>query len=214
MAPKTEKRYMIWVVYRFLGHKMTSNEKSLNYKVIDLVESYNFYINFIFIRVHTKKIWFFKRTGSYRISHGVCRRYITRTCKRRTTQWLEHCSTSNRRIVWHLNPNAMWYGGSSIVLQNLKLVKYFWKNRKKIHILRSIGLKSSTNIGEAMLLKVWIGPLISAHSDTKLGFLPAYISNEKTKYLIIKRKIDSAKVRQKKNFETARALVDTSTLVH
>jgi hypothetical protein len=60
MAPRTEKRYTIWVVYRFLGHKMTSNEKSLNYKVIDLVESYNFYINFIFIRVHTKNYDFLK----------------------------------------------------------------------------------------------------------------------------------------------------------
>jgi hypothetical protein len=142
MAPKTEKRYMIWVVYRFLGHKMTSNEKSLNYKVIDLVESYNFYINFIFIRVHTKNYDFLKELNPTAISHGVCRRYITRTCKRRTTQRLEHCSTSNRRIVWHLNPNTMWYGGSSIVLQNLKLVIYFWKKRKKIHILRSMGLKS------------------------------------------------------------------------
>jgi hypothetical protein len=38
-----------WVIYRFLAHKMTLNEKSLNYKVIHLVESYNFHINFIFI---------------------------------------------------------------------------------------------------------------------------------------------------------------------
>jgi hypothetical protein len=35
---------------------MTSNEKSLNYKVIDLIESYNFHINFTFIRIHTKKV--------------------------------------------------------------------------------------------------------------------------------------------------------------
>jgi hypothetical protein len=35
---------------------MTLNEKSLNYKVVDIVKSYNFRINFISIRVHTKKL--------------------------------------------------------------------------------------------------------------------------------------------------------------
>jgi hypothetical protein len=35
---------------------MTLNEKSLNYKVVDLVESYNFRIKFILIRVQTKKL--------------------------------------------------------------------------------------------------------------------------------------------------------------
>jgi hypothetical protein len=39
---------------------MISNKKCLNYKVVDLVESYNFHINFIPIRVHTKKLRFFR----------------------------------------------------------------------------------------------------------------------------------------------------------
>jgi hypothetical protein len=39
---------------------MTSNEKSLNYKVVDLVESYKFHINFISIEVHTKSYDFLK----------------------------------------------------------------------------------------------------------------------------------------------------------
>jgi hypothetical protein len=38
----------------FLSTKMISNEKSLNYKVVDLVKSYKFRINFVSIRVHTK----------------------------------------------------------------------------------------------------------------------------------------------------------------
>jgi hypothetical protein len=38
---------------------MISNEKSLNYKVVDLDESYNLYIKFIFIQVHTKKVLIF-----------------------------------------------------------------------------------------------------------------------------------------------------------
>jgi hypothetical protein len=33
---------------------MISNEKHLNYKVVDLAELYNFHIKFIFIRVHNK----------------------------------------------------------------------------------------------------------------------------------------------------------------
>jgi hypothetical protein len=36
-----------------LSVKMTSIEKNLNYKFVDLVESYNFHINFISIRVRT-----------------------------------------------------------------------------------------------------------------------------------------------------------------
>jgi hypothetical protein len=40
---------------------MTLNEKSLNYKVIDLVESYNFHINFISIQVHKKVKIFLKK---------------------------------------------------------------------------------------------------------------------------------------------------------
>jgi hypothetical protein len=34
--------------------KMTPNEKSLNYKVVDLIESYKFCIKFNSIRVHKK----------------------------------------------------------------------------------------------------------------------------------------------------------------
>ena len=34
---------------------MTSNENTQNYKVVDLVESYNFHIKIIFIRVRMKK---------------------------------------------------------------------------------------------------------------------------------------------------------------
>jgi hypothetical protein len=33
----------------YLSHKMTSNKKKLNYKVTDLVESYNFHIKCVFI---------------------------------------------------------------------------------------------------------------------------------------------------------------------
>jgi hypothetical protein len=46
---------------------MTSNGKTLNYKVVDLVETYNFRIKFISIRVQTKKLQIFeKRVDPYR----------------------------------------------------------------------------------------------------------------------------------------------------
>ena len=37
---------------------MISNKNFINYKVLDLVELYNFDINFIFIRLHLKKYEF------------------------------------------------------------------------------------------------------------------------------------------------------------
>jgi hypothetical protein len=40
--------------------KMTSNGKTLNYKVVDLIESYNFHIKFTSIRVQTKNYKFLK----------------------------------------------------------------------------------------------------------------------------------------------------------
>jgi hypothetical protein len=39
---------------------MTSNGKTLNYKIVDLVESYNFHIKFTSIRAHAKKLQFFE----------------------------------------------------------------------------------------------------------------------------------------------------------
>jgi hypothetical protein len=58
--------------------KMTSNGKTLNYKVVDLVESYNFHIKFTSIRVQTKKIKFFvNRLDPNAVAHGSSRRYST-----------------------------------------------------------------------------------------------------------------------------------------
>jgi hypothetical protein len=43
---------------RVVSHTVLKNHNltSLNYKVIDIIESYSFHINFISIRVHTKKL--------------------------------------------------------------------------------------------------------------------------------------------------------------
>jgi hypothetical protein len=44
----------------YLSLKMSLNEKGLNYKVIDLIESYKFHIKFISIRVHKQSYDFLK----------------------------------------------------------------------------------------------------------------------------------------------------------
>ena len=54
---------------------MTSNEKTQNYKVVDLVESYNFHIKNIFIRVPMKKYNFSKIRPCHAGGGGVTRLY-------------------------------------------------------------------------------------------------------------------------------------------
>ena len=52
--------YASEILYYFLSILSSLNEKTQNYKVVDLIESYNFYINFIFIRRRIEELWFFK----------------------------------------------------------------------------------------------------------------------------------------------------------
>jgi hypothetical protein len=57
---------------------MTSNAKTLNYKVVDLVESYNFHIKFTSVRVQTKQLKKFKTNWTpTAVAHGGSRRYST-----------------------------------------------------------------------------------------------------------------------------------------
>jgi hypothetical protein len=58
--------------------KMTSNGKTLNYKVVDLVESYNFHIKFTFIRAQTKKYKYLKTDWTPTVvTHSGSSRYST-----------------------------------------------------------------------------------------------------------------------------------------
>jgi hypothetical protein len=50
----------------YLTMKLISNGKTLNYKIVDLVESYNFHIKFISIRVQQKNKNFENRLDPYR----------------------------------------------------------------------------------------------------------------------------------------------------
>jgi hypothetical protein len=97
--------------------KMTSNGKTLNYKVVDLVESYNFYIKFTSIRVQTKKYKFLKRDCTpTAMAHGG------RMCY----------STARLLLPWGtaLDPNAVPHGAKCIVLYIFWII-YFCKKRKK-----------------------------------------------------------------------------------
>ena len=44
------------ILYYFLSILTSSNEKIQQYKVVDLIEGYNFHINFIFIRRRIKEL--------------------------------------------------------------------------------------------------------------------------------------------------------------
>jgi hypothetical protein len=58
--------------------KMTSNGKTLNYKVVDLVESYNFHIKFTCIQVQTKNYKILKTNWTPTVmAHGGSSRYST-----------------------------------------------------------------------------------------------------------------------------------------
>jgi hypothetical protein len=58
--------------------KITSNGKTLNYKFVDLVESYNFHIKFASIRFQTKKYKFLKRDCTPNaVANGGMRCYST-----------------------------------------------------------------------------------------------------------------------------------------
>jgi hypothetical protein len=62
----------------FLSMKMTSNKKTLNYKVVVLVKSYNFYIKFTSIRVKTKNYKFLKTDWTpTAVARGGSSRYST-----------------------------------------------------------------------------------------------------------------------------------------
>lgn len=102
---------------------MTLNEKTKNYKVVDLVERYNFHIKSIFIRIRMKKLWFFKirschatpgvvarvcchagRSGVTSFPHGLC---AGRSLPRSPT-WhtlLRHCMWRDRVF---LSRHADW----------------------------------------------------------------------------------------------------------
>jgi hypothetical protein len=60
---------------------MTLDENNLNHIVVDLVESYNFRIKLISIRVHTKKLRFFEnRLTIFAMGHDVCSATVPNRC--------------------------------------------------------------------------------------------------------------------------------------
>jgi hypothetical protein len=58
----------------YLSPKMVSNVKTLSYKIVDVIESYNFHIKFTSSELK-KKLQFFENRRY--LSHGGCRCYST-----------------------------------------------------------------------------------------------------------------------------------------
>jgi hypothetical protein len=105
---------------------MTSNENSLNYKVVEHVESYKFRIKFISIQLHTKKLRFFEnRLTLTAMGHdGVALQPSGPTP-------VEHYSTCNRRVPWRFAPTVMGHDSDISVLLNFETFVYFCKINKK-----------------------------------------------------------------------------------
>jgi hypothetical protein len=125
--------------------KMTSNGKTLNYKVVDLIESYNFHIMFTSIRVQTNKLQNFENRMAA-VSHGGRSRY----------------STPARGTV----ANAVGHGGHGgrcIVLQFFGRTPFFaklsWKNVKKKKN-RPLGTKLPVTTYPSCTLCVWLLVLV------------------------------------------------------
>jgi hypothetical protein len=97
---------------------MTLNEKKLNYKVVDLIKSYNFCLKFISICVHIKKLRFFENR-------------LTLTAMGHNGY---NVATPNRRGPRRFAPTAMGHDGSRLVLLNFETVVYFCKVNKKINL--------------------------------------------------------------------------------
>ena len=53
---KVRDYYGAVILYNFLSTLTSSNEKIKNYKVVDLIEGYNFHIKIIFIRYRIEEL--------------------------------------------------------------------------------------------------------------------------------------------------------------
>jgi hypothetical protein len=91
--------------------KMTLNGKTLNYKVVDIVESYNFHIKFTSIRVQTKKLQILK------------------------TDWILYRGVAGATVLRASLPPSP--GARYIVLQKNRTI-YFCKKKEKCKKNRSI----------------------------------------------------------------------------
>jgi hypothetical protein len=103
-------------------HKMTSNEKSLNYNVIDLVESTIFSYKFLSPSEFIQKSYDFLKTNWTLLPYHTV--FAGTTIP--TSGTVHKCC-----VVWRLGPNAISHGGNGIVLQNLRWHIYFWKIKEK-----------------------------------------------------------------------------------
>ena len=95
----------------FLTNLTSSNEKTQNYKVVDLVESYNFHIKIIYIRRRIEELWFFRnfslvtpvpvaRQDSTVTPTGVARQAFPRRKRRRMFRILPRQRMWRDYVIW------------------------------------------------------------------------------------------------------------------
>jgi hypothetical protein len=95
--------------------KMTLNGKTLNYKVVDIVESYNFHIKFTSIRVQTKKLQILK------------------------TDWILYRGVAGATVLRASLPPSP--GARYIVLQKNRTI-YFCKKKKNVKKIEALWFES------------------------------------------------------------------------
>jgi hypothetical protein len=116
---------------------MTSNGKTLNYKIVDLVESYNFYIKFTSIQIHAKKLQFFER-------------------KLKTEIWIWKLIS---KIVYWLFDYEDDFKWKNFVLQSCR-------SRRKLHFSYKVYLHPSSNEKLQIFKRDWT-PTTVAHGGRK-----------------------------------------------
>jgi hypothetical protein len=106
---------------------MTSNGKTLNYKVVDLVESYNFDIKFTSIRVQTKKLQIFEKDSTpIATAHGGSWCYST----------ARHAPQRMYSFAIFCGPYIFAKRGKKTVKKRKKFEDQVTRNNVGLHILK------------------------------------------------------------------------------
>ena len=136
---------------KIFGHTNDLKLKSLNYKVVDLVEYYNFDIKFVFVRPHTRNLWSFlaayhcwfkPRTDSDSISVGFWLkptvttqyhyRFLAKTDSDMNRQWRPEYQCRLILSLPVLTKNRQWWTVMGYHCRFLKIRR--WYSRQWCHL--------------------------------------------------------------------------------
>ena len=75
---KVRDYYGAVILYNFFEHlNIVKWKKIQNYKIVDLVEGYNFHIKIIFIRCRIEELWFFRRFNQNKLEKEKNKTVVT-----------------------------------------------------------------------------------------------------------------------------------------